>query len=128
MNASQVERATLVFSIATLVLLTAVLLVPACDVPSSSATDAHADAGDVDVTPAEQPCAVAQALVAAKPLPPDPGPMPGPIVVGGPNDPAVCGAEYWWCVGGCNYSPFLLLCQNQCYRNYLLCRGIGVGP
>lgn len=102
--------------------LALILLVPACDVPGSSATDAHADAGDVDVdvTPAEQPYAVAQALVAAKP-------DPIPPVIGGPNDWAVCNWYYQRCARYCTYSPFVFLCLDQCYRQFLICMG-QVGP
>lgn len=101
--------------------LALILLVPACDVPSSSATDAHADAGTAEVIPmAEQPYAVAQALVAAKP-------DPLPPVIGGPNDWAVCNWYYQRCARYCTYSPFVFLCADQCYRQFLACMG-QVGP
>lgn len=108
----------LLFTVATALAL--ILLVPACSVDSAGITDAAPDAGDIDVTPAEQPYAMAQALTVAKP-------DPIPPVIGGPNDWAVCNWYYQRCARYCTYSPFLFLCLDQCYRQFEICMG-QVGP
>lgn len=113
-------------ALVTAVTLALVFLVPGCTGDGATVTDASPEAQGVDVTPAEQPYAIAHALTAAKPTPPDP-PKPGPVVVAPPGSPEECGWYYWQCVGWCYKVPAVLACQAGCWREYQVCLGF-VGP